>query len=207
VRALFLSSVVVLVATSLYAAVPEPAIVPAPGDWTLEVRFEHPQQIILPGTHQRYWYMILTLTNRSGVDVDFYPTCVLMTDTLQLVPAIKGVSAVLFEKIKIRHQGRYPFLQLVENVSDKILQGEDNTVDIVVIWPDFDPNARGFDIFICGLSNETAVVYNPVQTDADGDPVKVYLRKTLRLGYKLSGDPAFRSDQKLTFEGKSWVMR
>jgi hypothetical protein len=189
-------------------AAPNPAVVQKPGDWTLDIRFENPQQIKLTGDiSQRYWYIILTLTNKSGKDVDFYPSAELITDTLQVVPAIKGTSTVLFEKIKSRHQGKYKFLQLLENSPDKILQGQDNTVDVVICWPDFDPNAKNASIFITGLSNETVAVDHPTDKDKDGNPVKVYLRKTLELNYSIAGDPKFRDDQKLTFESKTWVMR
>jgi hypothetical protein len=202
------SVIAAVLVSCLALAAPEPAIVPKPGDWTLEVRFEQPQQIVLPGAvQQRFWYTILTLTNKSGKDVDFYPACELVTDTLQVVPAIKGTSAVLFEKIKNRHQGRYPFLQLLENAGNKALQGEDNAMDIAVIWPDFEPNAKTVNIFISGLSNETVAIDHPVDKDQDGKPLKIYLRKTLELSYTLGGDPAFRSEQKLKFESKRWVMR
>ena len=187
--------VLVFAMFSVCWAAPQPAVVQKPGDWTLDLRFENPQQITLEGvTPQRYWYIILTLTNKSGKDVGFYPDAQLITDTLQTVPAIKGTSAVLFEKIKNRHQGKYPFLQLLENTGDKILQGQDNTVDIAVIWPDFDPNAKNVSIFITGLSNETVAVDHPADKDKDGNPVKVYLRKTLELNYSIAGDPKFRFD-------------
>ncbi|MCJ7729462.1 MAG: hypothetical protein MUO27_06255 [Sedimentisphaerales bacterium] len=208
IKVVITSGIAAVLVSCLALAAPEPAIVPKPGDWTLEVRFEQPQQIVLPGAvQQRFWYIILTLTNKSGKDVDFYPACELITDTLQVVPAVKGTSAVLFEKIKNRHQGRYPFLQLLENAGNKALQGEDNAMDIAVIWPDFEPNAKTVNIFISGLSNETVAIDHPVDKDQDGKPVKIYLRKTLELSYSLGGDPAFRSEQKLKFESKRWVMR
>ena len=189
-------------------AAPTPAVVQKPGDWTLDIRFENPQQITLKGSvPQRYWYTILTLTNKSGKDVDFYPAAELVTDTLQVVPAIKGTSAVLFDKIKTRHQGKYQFLQLMENAGNKILQGQDNTVDIAICWPDFDPNAKTVNIFITGLSTETVAIDHPSDKDKDGNPVKVYLRKTLELNYSIAGDPKFRPEQKLKFENKTWVMR
>jgi hypothetical protein len=192
----------------LAVAASEPAIVDKPGDWTLDVRFENPLQMVLTGAQQqRFWYIILTLTNKSGQDVDFYPDCVLVTNTVQVVPAIKGVSPVLFDRIKARHKGKFQFLELLENAGNKILQGEDNTKDIAVIWPDFDPNAKSVDIFITGLSNETVEVDHPSQKDGDGKPVKIFLRKTLQLTYSISGDPAFRSEQKLKFIDKRWVMR
>ena len=200
--------VLVLATFGVCGGAPTPAVVQKPGDWTLDVRFENPLQITLDGTMpQRYWYIILTITNESGKDVGFYPDAQLVTDTLQVVPAIKGTSAVLFDKIKTRHQSKYPFLQLMENAGDKILQGQDNTVDIVVCWPDFDPNAKNVGIFITGLSNETVAVDHPTDKDKDGNPVKVYLRKTLELNYSIAGDPKFRPDQKLKFESKTWVMR
>ncbi len=200
--------VLVLTMFGVCLAAPTPAVVQKTGDWTLDVRFENPQQITLDGTTpQRYWYTILTLTNKSGKDVDFYPAAELVTDTLQVVPAIKGTSAVLFDKIKTRHHGKYPFLQLMENAGNKILQGQDNTVDIAICWPDFDPNAKTADIFITGLSNETVAVDHPSDKDKDGNSVKVYLRKTLELNYSIAGDPKFRPEQKLKLENKTWVMR
>jgi hypothetical protein len=201
-------SVITLVLASACIAAPAPAVVQKAGDWTLDTRFENPEQITLTGdTPQRYWYTILTLTNKSGKDVDFYPSADLITDTLEVVPAIKGTSAILFDKIKIRHQGKYKFLQLLENAPNKILQGRDNTVDVAICWPDFDPNAKNVSIFITGLSNETAVVDHPSEKDKDGNPVKIYLRKTLQLNYSIGGDPKFRAEQKLKLESKTWVMR
>jgi hypothetical protein len=194
--------------SGLTVAAPEPSIVDKPGDWTLEVRYDNPQQIVLDDAgHQRFWYIILTLTNKSSQDVDFYPECTLVTNTIQTVPAVKGVSAVLFDRLKTRYKSKYPFLELLENAGNKILQGADNAKDIAVIWPDFDPNAKSVDIFIAGLSNQTTEVEHPTQKDADGKPVKIFLRKTLQLTYSISGDPAFRSEQRLKFVDKRWVMR
>ncbi|GAF76801.1 unnamed protein product, partial [marine sediment metagenome] len=69
-----------------------------PSDWTVDVVFEHPQQIMLPssgeGELRRFWYTIITLTNKTKRDVDFYPRCELMTDTFQIIPAGKTVPAV-----------------------------------------------------------------------------------------------------------------
>ncbi|MHC4394451.1 MAG: hypothetical protein ACYS1A_02235 [Planctomycetota bacterium] len=204
-----------LVITALWAclcqAAPEPAIVPGPSDWTVNVRFEHPQQIVVPPSagseSKRFWYTIITLTNNTGRVVEFYPKCELMTDTYQITPAGKSTTAAVFEKIKRRHQGKYPFLEFLEKVDNKILKGRDNTRDIAVIWPDFDTRAKTIKIFIAGLSNETVVINHPVTKDKNGKPVKVFLRKTLELGYTVGGDAAFRDDARLIHKGKRWVMR
>jgi len=192
-------------------AAPEPAIVPAAGQWTLNMEYTNPQQItLLRGPDNKpahFWYTIITLTNNSGDDVDFYPKCDLMTDSFQIIPAGKFVSPTLFSQIKNRHKSIYPFLEPLNNAGSKILQGEDNTKDIAVIWPDFDTQARNIRLFITGLSNETVVVDHPVSTDADGKPLQVFLRKTLELSYSLKGDQALRSNASFAFQGKRWIMR
>jgi hypothetical protein len=191
-------------------AAPEPAIIPGPRDWTMEVTFEHPQQIMVQmekGGPRRFWYTIVTLTNQSGQDVDFYPTCDLMTDTFHIIPANKHTPEGVFEQIKGRHQRKYPFLEPLEKADNKMLEGEDNAKDIAVIWPDFDQQVKNIKVFISGLSNETAVVEHPVSKDEAGEPIKVYLRKTLEISYSMSGDPALRSYVKVTYRGKRWVMR
>lgn len=200
-----------LIITCVSLAAPKPAIVPGPDDWTIDVKFENPQQILLQtagdAKPRLFWYLILTLTNNTDRDVDFYPNCELMTDTFQIIPAGKNVPDKVFEQIKNRHKTIYPFLEPLEKAGNKILQGDDNTKDIVIVWPDFDPNAKAINLFITGLSNETAVIEDPNVKDKDGNTVKIFLRKTLDLAYTLGGDPAFRSDTKLLYKDRHWVMR
>lgn len=203
--------IVSAVIASVCLAAPEPAIVPAPGQWTVDMEFTHPQQIVLPGglenQPRRFWYTIITLTNNTGDDVGFYPKCDLMTDTFKITPAGKTVSPMVFEQIKKRHKSKYQFLELLSKTDNRILQGEDNTKDIAVIWPDFDTKARGIKIFIAGLSNETVAINHPVAKDQAGKALKVYLRKTLELSYAFKGDPALRSGADLRYKGKRWIMR
>lgn len=192
-------------------AAPEPAIVPAPGQWTLDMEFTHPQQITLPLASDKkpakFWYIIITLTNNTGNDVDFYPKCDLMTDSFQIIPAGKFVSPSLFSQIKKRHKSRYPFLEPLNHAGSKILQGEDNARDIAVVWPDFDMQANSLKLFITGLSNETAAVNHPISKGQMGEPLQIFLRKTLELDYSLRGDQALRSSASFTFQTKRWIMR
>jgi hypothetical protein len=192
-----------------FGAAPAPAILQGPGLWTVNVTFEHPRQIVMPwgGGERGFWYLIVTLTNRTGQDVDFYPQCDLMTDTFELVPAGQGVPPAVFELIKQRHAAAYPFLERLDQVESRLLQGEDNAKDIAIIWRDFDLQATSFKIFIGGLSNETAAVRCPVAIGDAGQPVEVFLRKTLQLDYTLQGDPTLRSAVQVEYTGQSWVMR
>jgi hypothetical protein len=96
---------------------------------------------------------------------------------------------------------------LLAKAGNRILQGEDNTKDIAVIWPDFDTKAKNIKVFIAGLSNETVAIDHPMAKDQAGKPFKVFLRKTLELSYAFKGDPALRSDASLTYKGKRWIMR
>ncbi len=207
----FVSVIICAIMTYASSSAPEPAVVQEPQQWTLDVTFEHPKLIMLQpgvdGKPRRFWYVIITLTNNTNDDVDFYPKCELMTDTFQIISAGKNVSPAVFEQIKRRHQSKYPFLESLEKAGNKILQGRDNSKDIAIIWPDFDAQAQNIQIFITGLSNETAVINHPVQKDEAGNPVKVFLRKTLELNYSLRSDPALRSDVDITYKGKRWVMR
>ena len=201
---------VITLAGAAWAA-PEPAIVQKTGDWTINATFEQPEQILLRSGADdkpvRFWYIIVTLTNKTGHDADFYPQCDLVTDTFQVTPAGKGVTPAVLELIKKRHADRYPFLESLEGAGNKILQGQDSAKDVAVIWPDFDTRAGGINVFITGLSNETAVVSHPVAKDEQGRPTKVFLRKTLELSYKLRGDPALRSSVEVVYQGQRWVMR
>lgn len=192
-------------------AVPEPAVVPRASDWTLDTAFEHPQLIEVRyrgrAKPKRFWYVIITVVNKTNREVGFYPKCELMTDTFQIIPSGKDVTPAVFELIKTRHASRYPFLEQLENVDNRILVGEDNAEDIAIIWPDFDARAKGIKLFIAGLSNETTMINHPVARDKNGRAIKVFLRKTLELSYSVGGDPALRSAARLKYENRRWIMR
>ena len=203
--------VLAVAACVCWAVAPTPAIMPAPGQWTIDTKFTHPQQIILrtgaDNQPKRFWYSLISLTNKTGSEVDFYPKCELKTDTFQIIPNGHNVAPDVFENIKSRHQAAYPFLESLAKADNRILHGEDNTKDIAVIWPDFDEKAKEIKIYITGLSNETAFVDHPVAKDKDGNPIMVFLRKTLELTYKLESASEQRSDANLIYESKRWVMR
>ncbi len=200
-----------IAASCLGMSAPRPAVVQSPQQWTLDVGHEQLGQITMKSQQgeqlKRFWYLILTVTNNTADEVDFYPVCELMTDTFQIIPAGVSVPPQVIESIKTRHRGRYPFLEGLDASGMRILQGKDNTRDIMIVWPDFDAGARQVSLFISGLSNETVAVDNPAAKDNKDKPDKIFLRKTLMLDYRFSGDPAFRSEAPMTFAGESWIMR
>lgn len=210
IRTIKIALFAILLICCLSIAAPEPRLVQAPDDWTLDINYEQLSQIELrigkDRKPMRFWYVILTITNNSGQDINFYPMCELVTDTFQIIPSGSQTPPEVFANIQKRHKRTYPFLEVLQPTGIRILEGQDNTKDITVIWPDFDPKAKELSLFIAGLSSETIAVEKPVQDNVD-EPITVYLRKTLALNYSISGDPVFRSRPKLTFKGQNWVMR
>ena len=189
---------------------PEPAIVQKSSDWTLDVQYEPLTSLAIKRFGQKpqfYWYAILSITNNSKDDVEFYPSFEIATDTQQIISAEKDVTPAIFEKVKKRYKNKYPLLESTKATSCRVLQGEDNSKDIVIIWPDFDRNAKTVSLYLGGLSNETIAVDHPTEKDQDGKPKKVYLRKTLELTYTIAGDSDYRPNSKVIFKSKQWVMR
>ena len=187
--------------------------------WELDISFDPPRpiRVQLPGTKtkQIFWYMLYTVTNRTGKDRLFVPDFNLYTDTGQLIRSGRKTPTSVFDAVKSLHNN--PLLKNTANMAGKILQGEDNAKDSVAIWHDFDPKAGSFDIFAGGLSGETVRIKLPrpirvIKTDARGKKTTVWqetllLAKTLRLTYKIPGDAASRTRTAVRLAKKTWVMR
>jgi len=194
-------------------AFPTPSVIAT--TWELEFELQTPQSmtIRLPGEDKArtYWYMLYTVTNRTGADRVFVPSFTMYTETGQILRAGMGVPSALFQEVQKRHNN--PLLIDMAAITGRLLQGEDNAKDGVAIWPDFDPAARRFDIFIGGLSGERVSLDLPVPVkgvDAKGKTIsktKVVLTKTMQLTYFLPGEAAARVRTAPRLTGKQWVMR
>lgn len=209
---LMLSGLFLLVISTLTMAYPSPAVVQKIDQWTLDVVYSQPEQITVKLNDKseptRFWYIILTVTNNSTVEsVEFFPLCRLVTDTFQTIPADQDVPNSVFEVIKHKHQGSYPFLESLDFKDHRIFHGDDNARDFVIIWPDFEPKAKEVSLFIGGLSNETAVIEHPALKDENGNPKKIFLQKTLQLKYSIAGDPKLRANTAMKEIEQDWVMR
>jgi len=211
-RIVFFLALAVLAVSTVAVGYPELKVVQKANQWTLDVTYSSPEQITLqlPGEKkpQRFWYIILSVTNETALDeAEFYPLCRLITDTFQIIPADKRVPIAVFNAVKRKHQGSYPFLESLDFKDHRVGPGEDNAREFAIIWPDFDPKARQISLFVGGLSNETAVVEHPEQKDEDGNPQKIFLQKTLQLKYAVAGDEKLRSAAVMKEIKQSWVMR
>ncbi len=196
---------------------PKPSIVPT--SWQLQFEFQSPKCITvrLAGENKSrtYWYMLYTVTNRTGADRIFVPEFIIYCDTGRVYRAGEHVPSEVFHAIQKRHNN--PLLMSMAKITGPLLQGEDNAKDGVAIWSDIDPKARGFDVFITGLSGERAKIKLPVPTKVtvvgkDGRLVEritntAILSKTLHLQYRLPGEPTGRANIELKPIKKEWVMR
>ena len=194
-------------------AAPEPALVPPPGAWQLDFELHGtPRQISikLPGDAKprRFWYLLYSVTNNTGSDIEFYPQFDLLTDTFKLYYAGAKARRPVFEAIRELYAKTIPLLEPESMVSGRILLGRDNARDSVAIFEDFDPNSNSVKVFVSGLSNETVTVAYPGQFDSDNQSQKkVLLRKTLMLQYQVPGD-RFNLDQRvMLYRGREWIMR
>ncbi len=179
-------------------AAPEPSIVPI--SWELNFRHGDLQRLIttVNGSPVTYWYMRYTVINNSNQDVLFTPDFQLSTDTGQVQPAFKDVPSAVVTQIK----SMYKNTQLLgpNEILGKLLQGEDNAKDGVIVFSNIDPDARQYQIFIAGLSGETAQVDNPLTHQP------AVLQKTLILDYTIPGQ-AINIQPAPKLKAVKWVMK
>ena len=184
-------------------------------DARLDFAFHDPQRIsvTLPGaeTATTYWYLLYVVTNRTGSDLQFYPTFDLVTDTLKAVEGGADVHPAVYDAIAARHKREHPFFAPPWKVMGKLLQGEDNARTSAVVFREFDPEADGFTVYVAGLSSHLERVANPgfdvSAPESDENPRFFILRQTLAVGYNLPGDPDTRKEVKPVRRSRTWVMR
>ncbi len=207
-------------------AAPVPEVVSK--SWQLGFDFTDLQSmtLLLPGQEkpQTFWYMLYTVTNESGQDVQFFPRFELMTNTMQVLPGDPGIHPTVFEAIRKRHLPTHPLLVEPVKALGKLLQGSDHARSSVVIWPQFDIRANQFTVYVAGLSGESVLEPNPnykkgqpeYQTKKlpDGSDVEVAvnpkfftLRKTLAIKCILPGDEQSRAQARVGRLGTEWLMR
>ncbi len=189
-----------LIATTPVQAYPEPSVVAR--SWELEFEYRQPRAIALRGVDgkvQWYWYITYQVTNNTGRERLFIPELTIATAEGDLVRASKNVPALVFTRIKHRVDNR--LLESPAQVVGKILLGEDNARESVIIWPAFKHDVTRVTVFVGGLSGETQEVPNPVTGDT------VLVNKTLMIDFDLPGNPVSPQEQAVVPKGKEWVMR
>lgn len=194
-------------------AEPKPATNPT--SWELDFRYFDPQRVsvTVPGQSRPvvYWYMLYSVENNTGREVDFYPSFELVTDTLQVIESETQVSAQAYQAVQKRSGNG--LLVPPEKASGKLRCGKEQARHSVALWRDFDPQARAFKVYVSGLSGEMIRLKNPAfdpsKPEDETNQRSFLLRKTLEIPYRLPGSPQTRADAKPAREpdGQQWVMR
>lgn len=201
----------------LATAAPQPKVIPT--EWELDIQYRRPKpiRVRVPGepAAETFWYVLYTVTNNTGDDRTFVPQITLYTDSGQIRMGSEGIYPSVFTAIKERYNS--PYLMDLSRITGTILQGEDNRLDGVAIFRDFDPAARSIDVFIGGASGETAVVKLPTKVLVDEIDIRgltrqvlkdtMVLHKTLQLTYSLPGEAEARFSVAPRQTAKRWVMR
>jgi len=196
-----------------YTTATQPSI--APKSWELKFRYQDPQRIsvVIPGQKEPvlYWYVLYTVEDPAKHEVDFYPQFDLVTDTLKVIPSEVKVSPEAFQAIK--RQTNDALLLTPEKIVGKLQRGADRVRHGVAIFRDFDPKAKGFTLFVSGLSGEMKRVKNPgFDKDKPEGPDNLrymVFRKTLAVPYKFPGSEGRRSEStpERVIDGQKWIMR
>lgn len=198
---------------SLVAAAPKADI--ATRAWQLDLEFYDPQRITLRLTGDEhattFWYVLYQVTNRTGKDVEFYPSFRMVTDTLQVVEGGAEVSPTVYDAIKARHYREFPFFAPPAKVTGLLLQGEENARASAAVFRTFDEAASSFTLYISGLSGESARQRNPAfdvkRGESEDNPRAFFMRRTLAVVYDLPGDPQTRALATPMRRSREWVMR
>lgn len=181
-------------------AAPEPEAVPRrwqlridPGDLRIAT-------LDTPGVGERaYLYFTFKVTNNSGEDRDFAPSFELATDTGFVVRSGRGVPHAVIQQL-LQRIGN-PFLLDELSVQGRLLQGDENAREGLVIWPAPDLQASEYTVFASGFSGETKTVSKP---DGSGE---VVLRKTLMLVHQGTGRLDPTSAKPLVRVQERWILR
>lgn len=178
-RILSTMAVMIGVGSAIALATPEPSAVPVA--WELKLDPTGPMRIqVDTGSGPRmYWYMLYTVRNETGEDVDFNPEIVRVSEseselpadkivanptnapTVTVQPAIVGLDDRIFKAIAQRHAKTHPFLVTPVDAIGRLLQGSDNARTSVAVFPELDPRVNKFTIYFSGLSGERIVRQNP----------------------------------------------
>jgi hypothetical protein len=210
---------------ALLRAEPTPSATPVA--WELSFQPAPLTRITVEG--RTWWYMIYTVTNLTGQDVDFHPEIVRVSEIdnetseakalarpesaprISAEPAVVGVDTAVYKAIADRHAKTYPYLVTPVKAIDRLLEGKDNARTSVAVFPELPRGVARFTIFVGGLSGERQSRPNP-RFDAskpvgEDNPKLFVLQKTLSMPFTLPGDDRTRSAATPVLGRMTWVMR
>ena len=178
-RILTIVTLLVGIGAAVALATPEPSAIPVA--WELKLDPTQPMRIQVDtgGGKKTFWYMLYTVRNETGEDIDFHPEIVRVNEMdsevpadrisenpaaapkVTVDPAIIGLDSRIFKAIAQRHAKTHPFLVTPVEAIGRLLQGRDNARTSVAVFHELDPRVNKFTIYFGGLSGERITRPNP----------------------------------------------
>jgi hypothetical protein len=178
-------------------APPKPATVPF--RWELQFKPGDLRLYLDPEDERVYWYMSYKVTNRVGRQLVWAPSFTLFTDAGEILPSGRDVPFRVAEDL-LALLGN-PLLEDQNEIIGDILVGKEHAKEGLVIWPADRLDVNQINLFVAGISGETARVRNPMTGE------QLVLRKTLEREYLIRGSIHARWLKPLEAIEDRWVMR
>lgn len=187
---------VAMTSSSAPADHPKPREVPV--RWELNFK-PGPLRLYIDSQNRPWWYFTYEVVNRTGRDRVWAPLLVLYNDQGEILRS--GTNVPLSVTNEILDLLGNPLLMPQNQVIGNLLQGPENAVEGLAVWPANFLNVTEMNLFIAGISGETAEASNPVTGE------KVIFQKTLQIDYVIPGDPLARGSDPVTVQDQRWIMR
>ncbi len=130
-------------------------------------------------TGQGYWVLVYEVTNETEKDQHWVPSFTLVTDQGEVLDAGNNVPRRI--QTTILETFGDPLLEMQSEVSGALLRGEENASSGLVVWKAGNENVRALQVFVSGVSGDTAKVKNPL-TDEE-----IVLHRDLQLTWIVPG--------------------
>lgn len=197
-----LATIAALSATlSLGAVSPGDHPTPSPVPIYWELDYEPGElRMYIDDSGQTWWYFTYYVENNTGDDRIWAPIHTLFTDAGEILRSGEDVPPRVSRQILARFGN--PLLETQNQIIGDILQGEENALEGLVVWPARNLNVTDVSLFVAGISGETAEVSDPLDPQR-----KIIMQKTLQRDYVVPGEPSARGDDPALFQEERWVMR
>jgi hypothetical protein len=130
-------------------------------------------------TGQGYWVLVYEVTNETDQDQRWVPSFTLVTDQGEVLDAGNGVPRRIQTTILATFGD--PLLEMQSEVSGALLRGEENASRGLVVWKAGRENVRALQIFVSGVSGDTAKVKNPLTGE------EIILHRNLQFSWIVPG--------------------
>ncbi len=177
VRPLLMSILMALLVTTTTMAYPKAG--DQPERWQLtfdagDLRFFRDQR-----TDDGYWVLVYEVMNEDGEDHIWAPSLDLVTDRGEVIADVEDVPRRVY--LTILDILGDPLLQQQSDTIGPLLRGPEHARRGLVIWPAGNEVVRQVQVFVRGVSGDTAEVIDPHNGE------KVVLRRQLHLSWGVPG--------------------